>query len=111
MQPFLKTSDLLQDPKAPFFFRAGQTFTVEVWKDPHDAAANGPGLANVNVEGLLAEGIMAIGTPLSDGISTGDVFVDSEMVNRDPFKRLEQGEKVEVWKNELDQLVKDMQVQ
>ena len=116
MQPFLKTSDLLTDAKAPFFFRAGQTFTVSVWIDPYDANANGPGLADA--EGgspgggtLLAEGIMTIGAPSNDGLTTGDLFVNSEMVNRDPFKRLEQGEKVDVWKKELDQLVKDMQLQ
>ncbi|KAL9612143.1 MAG: hypothetical protein Q9167_003259 [Letrouitia subvulpina] len=84
MQPFLPTSELVggsgPTSKKNFFFKSGKKFQISVFKDKYSYKAGGPGLANVDYGDRLATGEMVLGTE-------GEVWVDSETVNRDPFAR------------------------
>ena len=92
MQPFLPTKDLLDAQGTPFFFRTGQRFAVTVYDDVKDVTAEGPGLADVEPEKEIAKGVITL---------KDNVFVDSEAVNRDPFKK---PSKYPAWKEEFDKI-------
>lgn len=100
MQPFLPTSSLVggQGPTSEgnFFFRKGKKFQVSVFKDRFAVGAGGPGLGDVDFGQRVAVGEAVIG----DG-----VWVDSEGVNRDPFKRPSQ---VAKWREEFDKIGKEL---
>lgn len=85
MQPFLPTSELVggsgPTSKKNFFFQSGKKFQVSLFKDRYSYKAGGPGLADVDYSDRLATGELVLG-------SEGEVWVDSETVNRDPFARL-----------------------
>ena len=103
MQPFLPTKQLTGegDPiQNHFFFRKGAKRSVTVFKDKYGLRAGGPGLADVDYRDRIASGeIVLSGEEV-------DVWVDSEMVNRDPFKR---PSPVDDWKKEFDLIGKELE--
>ncbi|KAL2789089.1 pyridoxal-dependent decarboxylase conserved domain protein [Aspergillus keveii] len=82
MQPFPTTSQGISDidTRTDFFFRPGQKFKVKIWRDLKRAEESGPNLLPGSVEGFGPE--IATGEVLLRG---GEVIVDAESVNRDPF--------------------------
>ena len=84
MQPFLPTSELVggsgPTSKKNFFFQSGKKFKVSVFKDKYSSKHGGPGLGEVDYRDRLTTGEMILG-------ADGEVWIDSETVNRDPFKR------------------------
>lgn len=100
MQPFLPTKQLVgggeNAAKNHFFFRAGQSFDVTVFNDKYATRQGGPGLADVDYRDRIASGKMNL---------KEDVWIDSETVNRDPFKR---PTPVDDWKKEFDLIGKEL---
>ncbi|CZS94233.1 uncharacterized protein RAG0_04293 [Rhynchosporium agropyri] len=96
MQPFPSTSEL--ETSTAFIFKTGSKFAVQIFADEHDATAHGPGLVKScgKSELLLATGSLTLGK---------GVVIDSETINRDPFKRVD---KVLKWREELDNIGKSM---
>jgi len=89
MQPFPTENSLLPNP---FFFRAGKTFQVKVWKDPYGPWSAGPGLLN------------GLGTPLYTGTMTlGEhVAVDAKEPNKDLFSP--DPPDIPSWQKQLDEI-------
>lgn len=79
-----------------FFFRKGKKFQVSVFKDRYAVGAGGPGLGDVDYGDRVAVGEAVLG----EGI-----WVDSEGVNRDPFKKPSQ---VNKWREEFDKIGKEL---
>ncbi|KAL8801326.1 MAG: hypothetical protein Q9182_004532 [Xanthomendoza sp. 2 TL-2023] len=104
MQPFLPTSQLVggRGPTSAgnFFFQKGRKFKVSVFEDRYAVGAGGPGLGDVDYGRRLGVGEMVLG---KDG---GDVWVDSESVNRDPFKKPSQSAK---WREEFAKIGKELE--
>lgn len=104
MQPFLPTSQLVggQGPTSAsnFFFQAGKRFKVSVFEDRYGISAGGPGLGDVDYGKRLATGEMVLGK------EKGEIWVDSEGVNRDPFKRPSQTAK---WREEFAKIGKELE--
>ncbi len=94
MQPFLPTADLIKGNS--FFFRPGQRFPVRVFENTKDAKAEGPGLADVGQAQPIAKGTMTL---------TENVYVDSEDLNKDRFKK---PGKFARWKAEFDKIGKEL---
>lgn len=97
-QPFPSNDDL--QTSSSFWFKPGKKLAVKIYRDLNPAASEGPGLAKSceNSENLLATGHVTLGK--------GVVYVDSEMMNKDPFK---QPEKVDKWRDEFDKIGKSME--
>lgn len=97
-QPFLSNADL--QASSSFWFKPGKKLDVKIYRDLNPAASEGPGLANScgNSENLLATGHMTL--------SKGVLYVDSETMNKDPFKKLE---KVAKWREEFDKIGQSME--
>ena len=92
-QPFpARNADI---PKG-FFFRAGQSFPVKIYRDPRNAGDGGPGLLD-GVTEVLGQGTVTLGK---------DVQVDTEGVNRDIFKRVD---KISRWRDEFSQIGKQLE--
>ena len=94
MQPFLPTGDLLET--GSFFFRSGQRFPVTIFGDGKDVEATGPGLADVGDAEPISRGTMTL---------TENVYVDSEDLNKDKFKK---PGKYALWKAEFDKIGKEL---
>ncbi|KAL8847899.1 MAG: hypothetical protein Q9221_007075 [Calogaya cf. arnoldii] len=103
MQPFLPTSQLVegQGPTSVsnFFFHAGKRFKVSVFEDKYGVNAGGPGLGDVDYGKRLGTGEMVLGK------EKGEIWVDSEGVNRDPFKRPSQTAK---WREEFAKIGREL---
>lgn len=101
MQPFLPTSALVsgQGPTSAgnFFFQKGKKFRVSVFRDRFAVEAGGPGLADVDYGERVATGEVVLGE---------EVWVDSESVNRDPFKRPSQ---VAKWREEFAKIGRELE--
>ncbi|KAL8729997.1 MAG: hypothetical protein Q9166_004320 [cf. Caloplaca sp. 2 TL-2023] len=101
MQPFLPISELVsgQGPTSArnFFFQKGKKFKVSVFGDRHGVSQGGPGLGDVDYGERLATGEMVLGE---------GVWVDSESVNRDPFKRPSQTAK---WREQFAKIGKELE--
>jgi hypothetical protein len=95
-QPFPENDEL--QASSSFWFKPGQKLAVKIYRDTHEPTANGPGLASSceNQTNLLASGHMTLGS---------SVFVDSETMNEDPFKK---PEKMAKWREEFDKIGKSM---
>ncbi|KAL8650132.1 MAG: hypothetical protein Q9226_005273 [Calogaya cf. arnoldii] len=104
MQPFLPTSQLVggQGPTSAsnFFFQAGKRSKVSVFEDRYGVNAGGPGLGDVDYGKRLGTGDMVLGK------EKGEIWVDSEGVNRDPFKRPSQTAK---WKEEFAKIGRELE--
>ena len=95
MQPFPENSEL--QASASFWFKEGRELRVKVYKDLNEAVAKGPGLAaRCEEESLLGTGTLVL---------RKGVFIDSEGMNRDPFKR---NEKVVKWREEFNKIGQSM---
>ncbi|KAI9872353.1 MAG: hypothetical protein M1830_001743 [Pleopsidium flavum] len=94
MQPFLPTSDLLST--GSFFFRSCQRFPVTIFGDAKDVGATGPGLADVGDAEPISKGTMTL---------TEDVYVDSEDLNKDIFKK---PGTFAMWKAEFDKIGREL---
>ena len=94
MQPFPPTTDLHSNPN--FWFKPGATLKVSVYKDKNKSEAFGPGLADAHKDegALLGRGELVLGS---------EVFVDSEAVNLDPYKRKV---KLEQWRQRFESIGK-----
>lgn len=101
MQPFLPTSSLVsgQGPTSEknFFFQKGKKFPVSVFRDRFGVSQGGPGLGDADYGERVATGEVVLGQ---------DIWVDSEGVNRDPFKRPSQ---VAKWKEEFDKIGQELE--
>lgn len=85
-QPFPEKIDLKQ-----FFFRSGQSFKIQMYRDPKGIEEGGPGLLK-KLEGSIADGTMEL---------TDFVHVDSTSINEDPTERkVNLGE----WERELNKI-------
>ncbi|CAL8576841.1 hypothetical protein XPA_002707 [Xanthoria parietina] len=104
MQPFLPTSQLVggRGPTSAsnFFFCAGRRFQVSVFEDRYGISTGGPGLGDVDYGARLATGEIVLGK------DAGEIWVDSEGVNRDPFKRPSQTAK---WREEFAKIGKELE--
>ncbi|KAL4904298.1 hypothetical protein BDW74DRAFT_185623 [Aspergillus multicolor] len=78
MQPFPTECS-----ESDFFFRPGQKFNVRIWRDLKRAEESGPNLLPANLEEFGPE--LAAGELLV----RGEVLVDAESVNKDPFESAE----------------------
>ncbi|KAI1498074.1 pyridoxal-dependent decarboxylase domain-containing protein [Biscogniauxia marginata] len=78
-----------------FFFRPGATFKVGVWEDE---ARDNPSsdYASFDLGPLIGRGLLTLGD---------SVYVDSEAVNYDPYKKKE---KMSRWRQEFDQISEEM---
>lgn len=96
-QPFQSTQGPLGDTlgsESNFFFRPGQKFSVSVYEDPRKFNEPGPGLLDgVEHWNKLGEGTMTLGEGR---------YVDSFLINKDPFEVLDGDEKFKAWKALLD---------
>ena len=100
MQPFPPTKDLVGDGNPAnnhFVFREGQSFDITVFKDKFAVRRGGPGLANIDYRDRIANGKMTLAK---------DVWVDSETVNRDPFKK---PSPIDDWRKEFDLIGKELE--
>ncbi|KAL8918120.1 MAG: hypothetical protein Q9208_007562 [Pyrenodesmia sp. 3 TL-2023] len=101
MQPFLPTSALVsgQGPtsKGNFFFQPGKRFKVSVFRDRFAVGEGGPGLADCGYGERVATGEVVLGS---------EVWVDSESINRDPFKRPSQ---VARWREEFAKIGRELE--
>ena len=91
MQPFQSTEGANSDSlsgDSDFFFRAGQKFDIKVFEDCKEVDATGPGLAELDDARLVAEGSMTLGE---------EVYVDSYLLNLDPYERVDGDEKFKQW--------------
>ena len=96
MQPFPSNREL--EESTVFFFRPGNSFDVEVYKDPNTPEAEGPGLVDPT----------KLGNPVATGTITlrDGVFVDGDGPNKDPFPRIEPYSE---WKREFDLIGKSIE--
>ncbi|KAI0012591.1 pyridoxal-dependent decarboxylase domain-containing protein [Xylariaceae sp. FL0662B] len=78
-----------------FFFRPGATFKVSVWEDK-DRSHESSKFASFKLGRFVGRGTVTLGE---------SVYVDSEAMNFDPFKRKE---KVTEWRHEFDQIGKEL---
>ncbi|KAJ0341914.1 hypothetical protein KNSL1_010912 [Colletotrichum chrysophilum] len=78
-----------------FFFRPGATFKVGVWEDKNRSDESSK-WACYELGKFVGRGTLTLGD---------SVFVDSEAMNFDPFKRVE---KVTEWRREFDQIGKEL---
>ncbi|KAL9602441.1 MAG: hypothetical protein Q9219_001865 [cf. Caloplaca sp. 3 TL-2023] len=100
MQPFLPTSALVSGvgptSENNFFFKKGKRFRCSVFKDRFGVGEGGPGLGDVDYGKRMATGEVVLGET---------VWMDSEGINRDPFKRPSQAAK---WREEFDKIGKEL---
>ena len=94
MQPFLPTVDLLKN--GSFFFRPAQRIPVTIYENKNDSSATGPGLADVGDATPITKGTMVLGE---------GVYVDSEKLNKDMFKK---PGKFARWKAEFDKIGQEL---
>ncbi|OHE97321.1 hypothetical protein CORC01_07376 [Colletotrichum orchidophilum] len=78
-----------------FFFRPGATFKVGVWEDGDRSNASS-NYASFELGELVGRGELTLGE---------SVYVDSEAINLDPFKKVE---KVAEWRREFDKIGKEL---
>ncbi|KUJ19918.1 PLP-dependent transferase [Mollisia scopiformis] len=95
-QPFPSNADL--QASKTFWFKPGRKMAVKVYRDTFPATASGPGLTKgyENPENELASGYMTLGD---------HVFVDTEHMNLDPFKK---PERVVQWQEEFNKIGESM---
>ncbi|KAJ8112448.1 hypothetical protein ONZ43_g5395 [Nemania bipapillata] len=79
-----------------FFFRPGATFRVGVWEDK-DRSAESSKFASFDLGKFVGRGTLTLGE---------SVYVDSEAMNFDPFKKVE---KITEWRYEFDQIGKELE--
>ncbi|KAI0407849.1 pyridoxal-dependent decarboxylase domain-containing protein [Xylaria palmicola] len=79
-----------------FFFRPGATFKVGVWEDK-DRSHESARFASFELGKFVGRGTLTLGD---------SVYVDSEAMNFDPFKKVE---KVSEWRYEFDQIGKELE--
>ncbi|KAI0970816.1 pyridoxal-dependent decarboxylase domain-containing protein [Xylaria arbuscula] len=79
-----------------FFFRPGATFKVGVWED-RDRSNESSKYASFELGKFVGRGTLTLGD---------SVYVDSEAMNFDPFKKVE---KVSEWRYEFDQIGKELE--
>ncbi|KAI1351924.1 pyridoxal-dependent decarboxylase domain-containing protein [Xylaria sp. FL0043] len=79
-----------------FFFRPGATFKVGVWEDK-DRSNESSKYASFELGKFIGRGTLTLGD---------SVYVDSEAMNFDPFKKVE---KVNEWRYEFDQIGKELE--
>ncbi|KAI1311839.1 pyridoxal-dependent decarboxylase domain-containing protein [Xylaria venustula] len=79
-----------------FFFRPGATFKVGVWED-RDRSNESSKYASFELGKFIGRGTLTLGD---------SVYVDSEAMNFDPFKKVE---KVSEWRYEFDQIGKELE--
>ncbi|KAI0455119.1 pyridoxal-dependent decarboxylase domain-containing protein [Xylaria acuta] len=79
-----------------FFFRPGAAFKVGVWEDG-DRSSESSRFASFELGSFVGRGILTLGD---------SVYVDSEAMNFDPFKKVE---KVSEWRHEFDQIGKELE--
>ncbi|KAI8949332.1 pyridoxal-dependent decarboxylase domain-containing protein [Xylaria longipes] len=79
-----------------FFFRPGATFKVGVWEDGYRTKESS-NFASFKLGKFVGHGILTLGD---------SVYVDSEAMNFDPFKKVE---KVSEWRYEFDQIGKELE--
>ncbi|KAI3328115.1 pyridoxal-dependent decarboxylase domain-containing protein [Xylariaceae sp. AK1471] len=79
-----------------FFFRPGATFKVGVWED-QDRSNESSKFASFELGKFIGRGTLTLGD---------SVYVDSEAMNYDPFKKVE---KVSKWRDEFDQIGKELE--
>ncbi|KAI0427025.1 pyridoxal-dependent decarboxylase domain-containing protein [Xylaria sp. FL1042] len=79
-----------------FFFRPGATFKVGVWEDK-DRSNESSKCASFELGKFVGRGTLTLGD---------SVYVDSEAMNFDPFKKVE---KVSEWRQEFDQIGKELE--
>ncbi|KAL5000011.1 pyridoxal-dependent decarboxylase conserved domain protein [Aspergillus recurvatus] len=91
MQPFPSRGHDM-DSENDFFFRPGQRFQAKIWRDLKRAEESGPNLLPDSLEGFGPE--IASGEVLL----RGEVLVDAESVNKDPFDTLTGDEENEQWR-------------
>ena len=101
MQPFLPTSAVVSrqgpDEYGDFLLQQGKKFQVSVFRDRFGVSQGGPGLAEIDYGATTA----------TEEILLGDeVWVDSESITRDPFKRPSQMVK---WREEFDKIGKELE--
>jgi hypothetical protein len=82
--------------RSRFFFRPGETFEVGVWEDGNRDSPD-----STYASGKLGEFVGRGKLTLGDS-----VYVDSEAMNFDPFKRVE---KVSEWRHEFDRIGQEME--
>nr|XP_036588515.1 pyridoxal-dependent decarboxylase domain protein [Colletotrichum truncatum]KAF6799888.1 pyridoxal-dependent decarboxylase domain protein [Colletotrichum truncatum] len=78
-----------------FFFRPGATFKVGVWEDKQRSHESSR-FASFELGTFVGRGTLTLG---------GSVYVDSEAMNFDPFKKVEN---VTEWRHEFDQIGKEL---
>lgn len=104
MQPFQSTEGPMGDTlgeNSTFFFRSGQEFKVSIYKDPKDWNEPGPGLLKVSADGLIGKGIMKFPPKMGR-------YIDSVLINKDPFEVPEGTEKFKAWKKVFDNIGKEL---
>lgn len=80
-----------------FFFRSGATFKVSVWKDQGRSDSETFDIKNPTTPGnFVGRGTLTLGD---------SVFVDSEAMNADRFKKVEN---INEWRHEFNQKGKEM---
>jgi hypothetical protein len=89
IQPFPKNNEQVSK-QSNFFFKKGRVFDVKIWSDPN-STGEGPGLLD-NLVQPIASGTMAL---------KGDVYVDVEALNKDPF---EEKQTLIPWEKELEKI-------
>lgn len=104
MQPFQSTEGPLGDTFAAdseFFFTPNREFSVSVYEDPKDATTPGPGIVDVRDNGakMIGKGKMSLGQGR---------YVDSVLMNKDPYEVPEGGQKFKAWKKIFDQIGKEL---
>ncbi|KAI0466317.1 pyridoxal-dependent decarboxylase domain-containing protein [Xylaria cf. heliscus] len=82
--------------RSNFFFRPGATFKVGVWEDG-DRTNESSSPASFELGNFIGRGTLTLGD---------SVYVDSEAMNFDPFKKVE---KVSEWRYEFDQIGKELE--
>ena len=104
MQPFQSTEGPLGDTLAlesNFFFRPGQKFNVSVYEDCKRFNEPGPGIVEVEKLKLLGKGEMVL---QSEGR-----YIDSVLMNKDPFEVKDGSEKYKQWKKVFDRIGKELE--
>ena len=102
MQPFQSTEGPLGDTLASdssFFFRPEQKFNVSVYEDGKGAGEPGPGIADVGRLKSLGKGELTLGQGR---------YVDSVLMNRDPYEMKDGSEKFKAWKKVFDRIGKEL---
>lgn len=103
MQPFQSTEGANSGSlgtDSSFFFRPGQKFPFKVFEDTKEADAEGPGLAAYDDAKVIAKGTFT----LREGL-----YVDSFLLNKDPFERVEGDEKYKKWKKVFERIEQELQ--